>query len=275
MPRSLHIVILSILLLSIGCEHRPAAIMHTRTPRGTPLRLELDAENEDDDAPVDPQLRQRRMQEYRAKAATRPIAALVSLQPTQPNTFDPFIARDCPPEGTATSHHNQDQNTLKNRTQTPQPADFDNSVTLAKMMKSSSDDTTRFSTGRAVTIIGYLKSAKATGAESCNCGEKDEDLTDTHMDIVNSALDFRKPVIAEITPVWRLMHQHNGLEDWSSAAIRAKYEGHRVKITGWLFFDDFHKNEADNTDPGDHKGKKNWRRTCWEIHPVTSIELMP
>ena len=48
-----------------------------------------------------------------------------------------------------------------------------------------------------------------------------------------------------------------------------------MKITGWLFFDDHHKLEADNTDLGDNKGKKNWRRTCWEIHPVTKIELGP
>src|SRR5207245_959852 len=163
---------------------------------------------------------------------------------------------------------------LKNRIEKPNAGDFDQSVTLAKMMKSG-QDATRFSSNRAVTITAYVGDAFATGAETCNCGKKEEELTDTHIELRSGPLDFRKPVIAEITPVWRLMHAHTGLEDWSSASIIAKYKGHRVKITGWLFFDDFHKDEADNTDPGDHKPKKNWRRTCWEIHPVTSIELIP
>jgi len=63
-------------------------------------------------------------------------------------------------------------------------------------------------------------------------------------------------------------------EDWSSQTIRNRYQGHRVRITGWLFFDDDHVTGAVNTDPHDTKGEQNWRATCWEIHPITSIELL-
>jgi hypothetical protein len=44
-----------------------------------------------------------------------------------------------------------------------------------------------------------------------------------------------------------------------------------VEITGWLLFDFEHVPEAENTNPG---GAKNWRATCWEIHPVTSIRVL-
>ena len=35
-------------------------------------------------------------------------------------------------------------------------------------------------------------------------------------------------------------------------------------------FDTMHLNQAENTNPG---GDKNWRATCWEIHPVTAIKV--
>jgi hypothetical protein len=81
----------------------------------------------------------------------------------------------------------------------------------------------------------------------------------------------RRRVIAEITPVWRLIREHKSLGSWASSTIRSKYEGHKVHITGWLFFDDIHKDGAANSDPNDSKGEENWRATCWEIHPITKI----
>lgn len=256
-----------------GCVSRPPAVKEIRSPSGLPLRIELGEEEERDT--IDAESLKQRMVEYRSTAATQPtriLSPLFHARGTTTGTFDPFVARNCPPQGNARSQHNQGQDRLKNRITEPEPADIDLSVTLEDFMRPG-NDVTRFSNNRAVTIVAYLRSAQGTGAESCNCDVSDESLTDTHMNLVAGPLDARKPVIAEITPVWRLIHQHDGLEDWSSQAIIAKYEGKKVRITGWLFFDDFHIDEADNTDPGDHKGKKNWRRTCWEVHPVTSIEL--
>ena len=43
------------------------------------------------------------------------------------------------------------------------------------------------------------------------------------------------------------------------------------QIRGWLFLDQIHADEAENTTPG---RKKNWRATAWELHPVTSIEVL-
>jgi hypothetical protein len=48
--------------------------------------------------------------------------------------------------------------------------------------------------------------------------------------------------------------------------------GHRVRFKGWLLFDREHADEAENTKPG---RAANWRATAWEIHPVTTIEVLP
>jgi len=187
--------------------------------------------------------------------------------------FDPFKERDCPPEGSAKSKKNQNQNKLKNRARKPHAADLDDTVTF-EALRQPGDDRDRWSTANAATIVCYVKKVQATGAETCNCGAKDKALTDTHFDLVADPSDAGLPVIAEITPVWRLIHKHFGQEDWSSAAIRNKYQGQKVRITGWLFFDEIHEHEANNTDPDDSVGKKNWRATAWEIHPITKIELV-
>jgi hypothetical protein len=79
-----------------------------------------------------------------------------------------------------------------------------------------------------------------------------------------------KKVIVEITPRWReIMEKKN--TDWSTNVLRTRLMGKFVKVQGWLLFDAERKEEADNTNP---KGKKNTRATAWEIHPVTSIEVM-
>src|SRR5262249_39069039 len=153
--------------------------------------------------------------------------------------------------GDATSANHIRLNRLKNRTQIPDAGDIDPDVTLEAMMASGSDRD-RFSDAQAATIEGYVHSAEASDKESCNCKASTRRLTDTHLEILASAGDTRKPVIAEITPVMRLIHEHEGLEDWSSSAVKSKYEGKKVRITGWLFFDEMHLKEADNTDSGDH-----------------------
>lgn len=188
-------------------------------------------------------------------------------------TFDPFIARNCPPEGAARTQSKAASNRLKNRIAVPRASDFDSRVTLAALRRRG-NDINRWSTARAVTIEAYISKVTGTGAESCNCGASDRRLTDTHIDLRSGPNDTALPVVAEITPVWRLIHENRGLEDWSSVAIKHKYVGKRVRITGWLFYDDDHRFEDSNSDPTDTKDKKNWRATCWEIHPVTSIELL-
>lgn len=198
-----------------------------------------------------------------AESVSNPLAA----------GYDPFVERDCPPEGNAASAKNQKQNKLKNRIAAPQPSDVDEAVTVAAL-RAPGDDHDRWSTALAATIEGYCRSAKGSGGETCNCGKTLKSLTDTHFEIVSGPNDQGQPVIAEVTPVWRLIHQHFNLENWSSTKLHQKYEGHRVRITGWLFFDSIHASQANNTDPQDPQ-HDNWRATCGEIHQITSIEVLP
>jgi hypothetical protein len=238
-----------------------------------------ESEHEEEEDTVPPQVLAERMRLYVAgRAGAGPFidpeaeeAAEASL--TLPATFDPFIERNCPPEGSAVGDHHQDLNRLKNRSTKPKATDIDSSATFDSLRAPSPDDSDRWSTGVAATIVGYVRTAKATGAETCNCKANTVRLKDTHLDIVSGPGDTGLPVIAEITPVWRLIRENKNLGSWSSSTIRSKYEGHKVRITGWLFFDDIHKSGAANSDPNDTKGEANWRATCWEIHPITSISL--
>jgi len=38
-----------------------------------------------------------------------------------------------------------------------------------------------------------------------------------------------------------------------------------------MFFDEAHIKQADSTNS---TGKKNFRATCWEIHPVTKLQVL-
>jgi hypothetical protein len=42
-------------------------------------------------------------------------------------------------------------------------------------------------------------------------------------------------------------------------------------ITGWLLYDLMHESNAANTNPN---GKRIWRSTCEEIHPVSGIKVL-
>ena len=82
--------------------------------------------------------------------------------------------------------------------------------------------------------------------------------------------DERHAVIVEVTPRVRYLRQQQGV-DWSTETLAREYTGKHVRITGWLFYDAEHENAAENIE----SRPNNWRGTCWEIHPVTAIDLLP
>lgn len=156
-------------------------------------------------------------------------------------------------------------NSLKNRTTLPTAADFDPRVTLDAML-APGDDRRRWHHSRAAAIRGYIVEVHDAGRESANC------LSGTRVDAhVEVALRPDAPpnerMIVEVTPPMRERATSRGV-DWSTATLRSQLTGRRVRIEGWLLFDDEHDEEAENTRPG-HRG--NWRATAWEIHPVTAI----
>lgn len=262
-----------------GCHSagpREPAIKEVRESDGVLVRTEL---NVDEEVMASPEVIASRMARHRDDVRSlrfRPFAGadLPGVAPTLARTnYDPFDERGCPPEGAATNERQSRLNELKNRITKPRDEDFDPGVTLAALSRRG-DDTDRWSVDRAAVIEGYILKVSASGRESCNCGETSRRFTDTHIDVYPTSRASGHPIVVEITPPWRLIHEHYGKEDWSSKAVEERYLGKKVRITGWLFFDVAHLHEADNTDPNDDTGKENWRKTAWEIHPVTSIEII-
>jgi len=161
-------------------------------------------------------------------------------------------------------------NVLKNRNILPGPTDMMPELSLDQMAKSAS--ARDFPQDKAVVITAYVYSVKVGGVESCNCKTKDHQYRDTHIELVpdaeHSGPEFR--VIAEVTPRFRLMMAAKGM-DWTTDALKQTLIGHKVRITGWLFYDDEHERQSFANNPG---GDRIWRASCWEIHPITQIEIL-
>jgi hypothetical protein len=176
----------------------------------------------------------------------------------------------CGLTGDASSKAGKALDKLKNRSRAPSDGQIDHAVTAAAML-APGDDVDRFDATTGASIKGFVIDVKVGGKETCNCHATRAIDRDTHIELALSenALEIER-VIIEVTP--RLRQQMKARQvDWSTDALKAKFKGKWVEVTGWLLFDTQHINEAENTNPG---GSKNWRATCWEIHPVTSIELL-
>lgn len=177
------------------------------------------------------------------------------------------------------------ENSQKNRWDMPGASAFDARVTLEAML-APGNDLHRFTGGRAAKITGIVvgcivggnqhRDPPAHSGESCNNGATDSLDTDTHIDVVIKTSDRKKEtrhIIVEVTPRVRELMHRRGI-NWTTDALLARLINHWVEFEGWLFFDPDHVNEAANTDPRDVVGGKNWRASCWEIHPVTGIRVL-
>lgn len=170
----------------------------------------------------------------------------------------------CPARGDSSSIRLQRLDTLKNRSDAPNA--IDNAVTLRAML-AAGNDAHRWTDGEAARITGYVIKVKPGSVESVNCHAHALAHRDTHIEIALSpTASNRQAVIVEVTPSWRAKMARRGI-DWSTHALE-RLKGHRVTVTGWLFFDSPHANAAETTNPN---GKHDWRGTAWEIHPVTAI----
>jgi hypothetical protein len=202
----------------------------------------------------------------RSVALTAAFALLAAVSRAQ-DTY-----QGCGMTGDASASHVQALNQLKNRFTAPGAADMDSQVTLAALVRPG-DDRGRWDEGRGAAIVGYVQGVKPGGIETVNCKARDPAYRDTHIELVLDPMNADGPerVIVEVTPRWRALMAARGV-DWSTRALRRDYLGRWVRVTGWLLFDAEHANASQNTAP---EHPTNWRATAWEVHPITSIEVVP
>jgi len=140
-----------------------------------------------------------------------------------------------------------------------------------------------------VTLTAYLVITYAGPPESTNCGNID--FHDWHLELFEKPLDHAPhvgdptPIIAEVTPRTQNTLFKEGVRlqklagffrrpDLESEQLPQKPQ--RVRITGYLLWDDDHNGAAD-IGPTIQRIAKNgyhqpWRATAWEIHPILKIE---
>jgi hypothetical protein len=169
----------------------------------------------------------------------------------------------CPVKGDGKSIKDQTADSLKNR---PLPNVFNSQQTeIDDFLKLPTDNKAIPLQTKLISMTGYIFDAKWGGQESCECHVKDKSFFDIHIEIVKdlNAADKTKRIICEVTRYSRLSNS-NLTYDYIKSLI-----GKKVKISGYLFYDEEHKQNAANTS----KSQTNvWRSTCWEIHPVFNIE---
>lgn len=188
-----------------------------------------------------------------------------------PDSDDATTLANCPVTGDATRESVQQLNKLKRRMTAPTASDIDKSATLQAIL-AKGDDTNRWNSDRGAIFEGYVVGVLKGGVESVNCHTHDAAYRDTHIELALSPdeTDKSKFVVVEVTPQVREKMTAQG-KDWSTATLKSTLLHQKVKITGWLLFDEEHKPNAENTNPS---GTDIWRATVWEIHPITNIEIL-
>lgn len=178
----------------------------------------------------------------------------------------------CPPRGDAAKSKEQQLNMLKARTEEPSDDDIDDTATFGALV-APGDDTQSWSSDSAVEITAFVLGVRDGGPASSNCHSSNPADHDTILDFSAAAnvFDAGHKMVTVITPQVRRIMAGNGV-DWSAATIAAKYTQQYVTIRGWLLFNTAAAGRSLNSAPLLRNNIT--RATAWEIHPVTSIELV-
>lgn len=131
----------------------------------------------------------------------------------------------------------------------------------SKWKQNDADEIASFE-GVSISLTGYLVAIKpqdSGSGETTNCRWTNYSETDWHMALVEESGQGEKlAVVVETTPRVRIKHKK-----WTEANLAPWLDSDLpVRISGWLMFDPEHRN---------HMGK--YRKSMWEIHPITKIEV--
>jgi hypothetical protein len=140
-----------------------------------------------------------------------------------------------------------------------------------------------------VSLTGWLVIAYQGVPEVTNC--KSDTFLDWHLEVFAEPADHPPqigdptPIICEITPRTEGLLYRSGVRIQNLAAFvrlpdnSVKPTGgkaHKVRVTGYLMWDDEHGGAADVGTTIQWVGANGyhhpWRSSAWEIHPVTKVE---
>jgi hypothetical protein len=249
-----------------------------------------------------------------AAAVVSMLAGLAAIEPTEDTELrDLNLAGwDCAnqSEGTAHSVDAKERNRMKNRWPVNLSLFSVESVDTAGFLKKIREYDARLQSQRRgeltaaqknqldryenqiVSLTGWLVLAYAGPPETTNCG--DATFHDWHLELFENLSDHAPqvgdptPIICEITPRTEQRIYRDGARIQSLAEflrlqdVSYKATGHkacRVRVTGYLLWDDDHNGSADVGSTVQWFSKNGfhhpWRSTAWEIHPVIKLEVIP
>ena len=177
-----------------------------------------------------------------------------------------LFSQPCPKSGNSKTLEKKNLNILKNASVTVNSSLQPEILPLRNLITSKKrKDRNLYADGAYVITEGYLISFEEEGPEACNCGKAKKSLKngDVHM-YLGLKKNAKKIdcIVVEITPSFK--KKHPDYETMMGKNIK-------VRITGYLLYDFIHEPQAINNCTSCAGA---WRRTCWEIHPVTAIEQL-
>lgn len=190
------------------------------------------------------------------------LSALISFGSFQRQTC-PEPGKPCTKSGCFADEKEKKLNTAKNRSVTVPDQDPTRIKINMLINRGRRDDRDLFLDNAYVEITdGYLIRQDEQGKERCNCNlaserEKDGDIH-MYIGLVPDA-PIKNCMVVEITPAWKKKHPEYNIK----AMV-----GKKVKVRGFLLYDYKHTGNAVNTC---ESCANVWRKTCWEVHPVTEI----
>jgi hypothetical protein len=147
--------------------------------------------------------------------------------------------------------------------------------------------------GKIVSLTGYVVLTYPGPKESCNCGS--EEFHDWHVEVLSQPLDHvpkigdPTPIICEVTPRTEAHLYASGVRLQKLAefirlgepphlqSFPTGSKPHKVRMTGYLMWDDYHDAPGKDIGPTIETGGGSdychpWRAMAWEIHPILKIE---
>jgi hypothetical protein len=174
------------------------------------------------------------------------------------------MGQSCPIYGDKPVARFMRNDSLKNRSVITEGDEVDTTITLNEILTADGNDTENYNSSHLVELTGYVILVKYGGPETCNCHSKDKKDLDIHIELaLTPEAKAKDAMVVEVNRFTRVQYPERTSVDYLK-----KFIGKKVKATGYLFFDEEHKNNATTTG----KAKNIWRYTCWEVHPVLHLE---